>query len=244
MNTTLKEFFAYGEKVDGYSIRVLNEREARAAAGLLFGFGMLAVLNSVMLHHVIFTKFFITFFTIDFLIRVIQPRYSPSLLAGRFFVQNQTPEYVGAVQKRFAWGIGLMLALPMFYTLVVTFVPTPIKVFICILCLVLLLLESAFSICVGCKLYGWITKQPVNYCPGEVCEIRVKDPIQRFSLAQKIIVSVVFIGTIYGMYSFIYKVENKTFFADKVKLLIMSDEQINKEDYNKELDEFDNDDDF
>ncbi|MFA6191939.1 MAG: DUF4395 family protein [Sulfurimonas sp.] len=75
----------------------------------------------------------------------INPSYSPSLLIGRFFVKNQLPEYVGAAQKRFAWLIGLVLALPMFYLLVINFAPNPIKVLICIICLVLLLSESAFS---------------------------------------------------------------------------------------------------
>ena len=32
----LKDFFAYGERVPGYEVRVLNEREARAAAAILF----------------------------------------------------------------------------------------------------------------------------------------------------------------------------------------------------------------
>jgi hypothetical protein len=92
-----------------------------------------------------FSLVFISFFTLDFLMRVVQPRYSPSLLLGRFFVQNQRPEYVGATQKRFAWGIGLLLAIPMFYLLVIDFQPNPIKVLVCVICLLLLFLESAFS---------------------------------------------------------------------------------------------------
>jgi hypothetical protein len=39
----------FGEVVEGYKIRVLNEREARASAGILFLFGMLSFLNSFML---------------------------------------------------------------------------------------------------------------------------------------------------------------------------------------------------
>ena len=143
----IKEFFTYGENVDGFSIRVLNEREARAAAGILFTIGLLSLTNAAMLGHGVVTRYFISFFTFDFFMRVLQPRYSPSLLLGRFFVQNQTPEYVGATQKRFAWSLGLLLALPMFYLLVINWQPTPIKVFVCILCLLLLVFESAFSIC-------------------------------------------------------------------------------------------------
>ena len=32
----MKQYFHFGEVVAGYDVRVLNEREARAAAGLLF----------------------------------------------------------------------------------------------------------------------------------------------------------------------------------------------------------------
>jgi hypothetical protein len=71
--STIKKFFEYGEKVDGYDVRVLNEREARAAAGILFGIGLLSLLNAVILSHGVVTRYFISFFTLDFLIRVINP---------------------------------------------------------------------------------------------------------------------------------------------------------------------------
>jgi hypothetical protein len=183
----------------------------------------------VALGHLIVTKVFISFFTLDFFMRVLQPRYSPSLLLGRFFVQNQRPEYVGAIQKRFAWSIGLLLAVPMFYLLVIDFQPNPIKVLVCIICLVLLFLESAFSICVGCKIFGIFKKDPVSYCPGGVCEIRTKEPIQTFNLAQKIITLTVVFALAFGLYSYFTKVESKTFLAKKVKLMMMSEAEL--EDY-------------
>ena len=216
-------FFQYGEKVEGYDVLVLNEREARAGAGILFLIGILSLVNAVALGHVIVTKVFISFFTLDFLMRVVQPRYCPSLLLGRVFVQNQRPEYVGATQKRFAWGIGLMLAIPMFYLLVIDFQPNPIKVLVCIICLALLFFESAFSICLGCKIYGIFKKDPVTYCPGGVCEVRTKDAIQTFNLMQKIITLTVMVALTFGLYSYFTKVESKTFLAKKVKRMMMSD---------------------
>ena len=243
----LKKFFTYGEEVAGYDIKVLNEREARAAAGILFGFGIISLFNSVTLGHTIFTRFFIAFFTLDFLIRVIQPRYSPSLLMGRFFVQNQTPEYVGAIQKRFSWSLGLALAIPMFNTIVIEFVPNPIKVAICILCLTLLFLEASFSICLGCKLYSLFFKKRSTNCPGGACDIRAKEPVQRFSITQKIIVIISFIFIIGGVWTFLTKVENKTFLGKRVEMLFMSDTQLKaleKAKFQKEANEFDRDDDF
>jgi hypothetical protein len=237
----MSEFFKYGEKVDGYDVRVLNEREARAGAGILFAFGLLSLTNSAMLGHIIFTKVFISFFTLDFLIRVINPSYSPSLLMGRFFVQNQVPEYVGADQKRFAWSLGLLLALPMFYLLVIHFQPNPIKVLICIICLLLLIAESAFSICLGCKIYNLIKKEKATNCPGGVCEIRQKDPIQRFNTAQKIITILVFVFTIGSLYLYMTKLENRTFLMKKVTQMMMSDEEkqaLEDAEYEKDLEAF------
>ena len=218
-------FFQYGEKVEGYDVLVLNEREARAGAAILFLIGLLSLMNAVALGHIIVTKVFISFFTLDFLMRVIQPRYAPSLLLGRFFIQNQRPEYVGAAQKRFAWGIGLMLAIPMFYLLVIDFQPNPMKVAVCILCLALLFFEAAFSICLGCKIYGIFKKDPVTHCPGGICEMRTKDAIQTFDLPQKIITMVVMLMLLFGLYSYFTKVESKTFLAKKVKMMMMSDEE-------------------
>ncbi len=237
----MNEFLKYGEKVDGYDVRVVNEREARAAAGLLFAFGLISLLNSAMLGHVIFTKYFITFFTFDFLIRVINPSYSPSLLIGRFFVRNQVPEYVGATQKRFAWAVGLVLAAPMFYTLVIDFTPTPIKVLICIICLLLLMSESAFSICVGCKVYNMIYKEKATNCPGGACEIKRKEKIQTYNAAQMIIAISFSIMIVYGLYMFMTQVENKTFLMKKVSTMMMSDAElqaIKDKKRQKELDDF------
>ena len=234
-------FFQYGEKVDGYDVLVLNEREARAAAGILFLLGLLSLMNAVALGHVIVTRVFISFFTFDFMMRVLQPRYSPSLLLGRFFVRNQRPEYVGAIQKRFAWGLGLLLAFPMFYYLVINFQPNPMKVLVCILCLTLLFLESAFSICVGCKIFGIFKKDPVTHCPGGVCEIRTKDPIQRFDMAQKIITVLIALTLSLGIYMYITQVESKTRLVQMVKKMMLSDaeQKARKEaQMQREFDEF------
>jgi hypothetical protein len=243
----MKDFFKYGEKVDGYDVRVINEREARAAAGILFTIGLLSLMNAVMLEHGVVTRYFIAFFTLDFLIRVINPSYSPSMLLGRIFVQNQIPEYVGAAQKRFAWGIGLLLALPMFYMLVIHWQPNPIKVLICLICLLLLITESAFSVCLGCKIYSWIMPKPPTHCPGGACEIKQKDKIQTFNTAQKIIVTLTFVTAISAFYAYLYKVDNKTNIGKFISMKTMSAEKkkaLQEKRFQQMAQEFDNDDDF
>ncbi len=187
----MKRHIYFGEVVSGYTIPVLNEREARAGAGLLFMFAMISFLNSYLLHDFTFTKIFVTVFMVDFFIRIfINPKYAPSLILGRIFIQNQTPEYVGAPQKRFAWLIGFTLSVVMFFMIVIFEIMTPIKIVICILCLALLFSETAFGICLGCIVYHWVYKKSPHYCPGDVCKIKQKEKIQKISKLQLAIISI------------------------------------------------------
>ena len=187
----MKKYLYFGETVESYDVPVLNEREARAGAGILFLFAIISFLNAYLTHRFLFTQIFVTVFMIDFFIRIfINPMYAPSLILGRLFVQNQTPEYVGAVQKRFAWGIGFGLSVIMFFIIVIFEWMTPIKIAICILCLALLFSEAAFGICLGCIIYHWVHKRSPHYCPGGVCEIKEKEEIQKISKLQLTIVSI------------------------------------------------------
>lgn len=181
----MDKYLYFGEKVDGYDIPVLNEREARAGAGILLLPAIASFVNSYLTHDFVFTKIFVTVFMVDFFIRVfINPTYSPSLILGRFFVQNQTPEYVGALQKRFAWSIGFILSVIMFFIIVVFEIMTNVKIAICLLCITLLFSETAFGICLGCILYFKLQKSKPLYCPGNVCEVKTKEKIQQISKIQ------------------------------------------------------------
>lgn len=184
-----RTIIGFGETVQGYSVPVLNEREIRAAAGIMF----LAMLLSFML--IIFRenfqpiKYVIILFLVDFAIRVfVNPRFSPMLIVGRFIVGGQTPEYTGAAQKKFAWIIGLSLASIMFVLMVVVNSYSPISGISCLLCLVFMFFESAFGICLGCLFYNRMHKNKASYCPGEICEPKTKHDIQRLSFSHASIV--------------------------------------------------------
>jgi hypothetical protein len=175
----------FGEDVEGYRIPVLNEREIRAAAGILFALMFAAISGAVLRGSFVLLKYAIAIFLPDMLIRVlVSPRWSPTLILGRLAVRNQVPEYVGAPQKRFAWIIGVALASVMFVLVNVLNTFSPISGIICLLCLVFLFAESAFGICLGCKIYPLVTGKPPERCPGEVCEAKDRQPIQRTSGAQ------------------------------------------------------------
>ncbi len=185
----MSKVFRFGEDVDGYEIPVLNEREIRAAAGILFVWAFTAVLAAIMKGSFLLLKYFILAFLVDFLIRVfINPKFAPALVIGRFIVRRQVPEYVGAPQKKFAWVIGLVLVLIMLVLVVFVNSYSPITGIICLICLIFLLFESAFGICLGCLFYGWFYGRKARYCPGEVCEIKDRHEIQKISVAQVLIV--------------------------------------------------------
>ena len=179
----------FGESVEGYNIPVLNEREIRASAGILFIFIFISLMLIIFKGNFLLVKYVITLFLLDFIIRVfINPKYSPTLIIGRLIVRNQVPEYVGAAQKKFAWIIGLVLSATMFSFLVVVNAFSPITGIVCLICLIFLFFESAFGICLGCLVYKLIYKEKVQYCPGEVCDKKSKQDIQKTSLVQLLMV--------------------------------------------------------
>lgn len=195
----------FGEDVTGYSIRVLNEREIRAAAGIMFLATFLSFMLILFDNNFLPIKYVITIFLTDFFIRVfINPRFSPTLIIGRLIVGRQTPEYVGARQKRFAWIIGLVLSATMFIFMVVVNSYSPITGIVCLICLIFMFFESAFGICLGCKVYSLFYKGKAQYCPGEVCEKRSRQDIQKTSASQ-LIVALGFVLFVFVLGSFFNK---------------------------------------
>jgi len=179
----------FGENVEGYNIPVLNEREIRASAGILFLATFISLMLIIFKNNFLPIKYVITLFLTDFIIRVfINPKFSPALIIGRLIVRNQVPEYVGAQQKKFAWIIGIILSATMFILMVVVNSYSPISGITCLICLVFLFFESAFGICLGCKFYSLFYKEKAQYCPGEVCDAKSKQDIQKTSAVQAFIV--------------------------------------------------------
>jgi len=179
----------FGEEVSGYNIPVLNEREIRASAGILFIFMFISLMIILFKGDFIMIKYVIITFLTDMIIRVfISPRYSPALIIGRLIVSRQNPEYVGAAQKRFAWMIGIVLATMMFFLMVVLNSYSVVTGLTCLVCLTFLFFESAFGICIGCVFYKLFYKEKAQYCPGEICDVKAKQEIQKVSLNQVLIV--------------------------------------------------------
>jgi len=188
MLETLKKygFFTYGKVIPGLVVHgkpapypVLNERAIRAGAGMMFALGFFAFFQAFYLREFLYINIFVVIFFIDFFIKVIVgTKFSPVSNLANLIVRRQTPEYVGAVQKRFAWSIGLVLSGIMMVLLFGFGVQGLPNLVICGFCLTIMFMESAFGICVGCKIYNalitiGVLRQPEYKpaCPGNVCSI-------------------------------------------------------------------------
>lgn len=176
----MSRMFGFGETVAGYEVPVLNEREVRAAAGILFVFAMMTFANAWFMGNFRPTKIFVIAFLVDFTIRLfINPKYSPSMIVGRFAVRKQAPEWTGAPQKRFAWAIGWVLAVTMLWLIVIQNVIGPINMLVCATCLTLMFFESAFGICIGCRIYNALPNRRAQHCAGGACEVFTPHPSQK-----------------------------------------------------------------
>jgi hypothetical protein len=190
------KLFEFGETVSGYEVPVLNEREVRAAAGILFFFALVSFMNAWTMGNFRLTRIFVIAFLIDFTIRIfINPKYSPSMILGRLAVRKQKPEWVGAPQKRFAWAVGWLLALAMLYLIVINNVVGPVNLLVCATCLLLMFFESAFGICLACKIYNAFSVNQAQHCPGGVCEVFAPHASQKVGIGGMAIV-LAFVGLI------------------------------------------------
>jgi len=121
------------------------------------------------------------------------------------------------------------------------------KVLICVLCLTLMFLETAFGVCVGCMIYKALLQKDPEHCPGGVCEIKRKEPIQTFNPIQASIATITFIALLAGIYLFLAKTESKTFFGAFLHEAVLTKQQLKQEEdakYQKEAERAFEDDDF
>lgn len=85
----MSEVFQFGDQVDDYVVRVLNERAVRASAGILFFLAIISFMNAWLTGNFQPTRVFVVAFLIDFTIRIfINPRYAPTLILGQWIVRK------------------------------------------------------------------------------------------------------------------------------------------------------------
>jgi hypothetical protein len=57
----------------------------------------------------------------------------------------------------------------MMYLLVIERSIGPVNMLVCGTCLLLMFFETAFGICIGCKLHDWLRPTQAQLCPGGTC---------------------------------------------------------------------------
>lgn len=158
---------------------VVNERAIRATAGIMFLIGIITFYLVVGLQMRAALYVTVPLFWLDFLLKVWKgPQWSIFGIFGRYLVRTQKPEWVGAVQKRFAWSIGLFLASSMMVVSLGLGIRGWLPLAICGTCLFFMWLESAVGICAGCVIYKYLLKAGIfpdpehrPACPGGSCSI-------------------------------------------------------------------------
>lgn len=148
---------------------LINENEARAAAGLTMGAGAVAFAYAYFDRQYLPLRFVAGLFFVEFLVRVTAGlRYSPFGVLARAMTAGRPPEWVIATPKRFAWSLGLAMALAM---TVITgsgirgYLPRAI----CLICLTLMWMEAVLGLCLGCKLHGLLARRGWTAPGVELC---------------------------------------------------------------------------
>ncbi len=173
----------------------INEYEVRASTALALVLGIYSFCSIVFFGAFTIPMILIGLIWIDFILKVfLKPEYSIFGSIVKHFVSSQY--MVGAMQKRFAWSIGLFLStfaffcilivsgfLPQFgiateiYATVQTIpllpymaVPITPPLIACVLCIIFMILESVFGYCVGCRIYAALVRWGImKKIPNQTC---------------------------------------------------------------------------
>jgi len=146
---------------------VINERAVRATAWIMFSLGFFTMLTTIYTKNYILLEIVVSLFFIDFLIKFINwPKYSPLSFIWSFLVRKQNPEWVWAIQKRFAWAIWVIMSWSMIIISIIFEIRWITPLIICSICLIFMWMEVALWICAWCNIYTfleekWIIKK--NY---------------------------------------------------------------------------------
>ena len=126
-------------------------------------------------------------FFVEFLVRVTAGfRYSPVGLIALRMTRRRPPDWVSLKPKLFAWKLGLALSSSM-VIITNSGIRGLLPRTICIICMVLMWMESSLGLCLGCEIYarlvrrGWIAEDPeIERCANGVCQLPAR-PVESCS---------------------------------------------------------------
>lgn len=172
MNTTppAQERPVVGQWVRGLDVPVINERAVRASAGILFLGGFSAWLWGVATGDLQPMRVFGIVFAVEMMMRLfIGTAFTPTLVLGAWITRPQRPEWVEGRSKVLAWSLGLAMSLAGCFSLGWLAMPAIIAQVICGMCLLLLYLETAFGLCLGCVVAQRFARTTSALCAGDTC---------------------------------------------------------------------------
>jgi len=179
----------FGERISGLAVAgrelrapVFNENEVRAAAGLTLVVGAVAFSFAYFNKNYVPLQATTVVFFVEFLIRVTAGiRFSPLGFLAGLMTRGRPPEWVSAKPKRFAWTLGLVMSSAM-VVITNSGVRGTLPRTICLICLVLMWMEAALGLCLGCKVHallvrrGWTTKDPeYEVCAHGACDLPARN---------------------------------------------------------------------
>ncbi len=166
----------------------VNEVEVRIGAGLMFTVWLFTFLSVYYAGHYDFALIVVAIFWLDFLLKVINPAYSPVGKIANIINLTKEPIRVWAIQKRFARSIGLamssivlmMLMKHNFFMNASHHMPygmTTPPMILCLICLLFMWLESILWYCVGCTIFEYLVQHKIlkntdhQTCPDGHCSL-------------------------------------------------------------------------
>ncbi len=165
---------------------VFEEGQVRAAAGLTLALGSVAFAYAYFAQIYAPIQIVTTLFFVEFLIRVtVGIGYSPMGLIAYRMTRRQTPQWVSAQPKRFAWTMGLVMSLAM---MIITNsgIRGPLPLTICLICLTLMWLEAVLGLCLGCEIHrqlvrrGWMqADRNFEICTNGSCTVQSQPQFAR-----------------------------------------------------------------
>jgi hypothetical protein len=157
---------------------VVNERAVRASAGIVMVLAAVAIAISFFDENSTPIRIISVVVAVDLALRQVAglTPLSPIGTLGTLLVRNQTPEWVGVTQKRFAWALALGMAL--LIAVLSNAGVHGLRVQLIGLALICLLwLESVVGFCVGCFIYSRLIRADLVHpedapaCGGNSCQI-------------------------------------------------------------------------
>lgn len=149
---------SFGQENQDLGYKTLDERVMRGSAGLMLLVGLVAFVYGFVIKNYPPLPYLSGFLLGNFAVGLlINPKFAPTYAVARVLVRNQAPLPIGAIQKKFAWSLGMTMMAAIFAMSLLLqgdaswFDPLCM---LCLVCLLFLYLETAFGICVGCQLYG------------------------------------------------------------------------------------------